>query len=135
MKTKTDKYQDTYLKTSDHRILVEHIQKDSDLGLLFISDHICVDQHATHIIREINLKFLKILLKSGLFVIDELKDFKWKDHLSQDDLKSIINLIESDYKAGLFHDSDLHDDIFEHFDVVLAEVYVELIEPSVLDEP
>lgn len=111
-------YLNTYIRRIDSGAIVQFAKNDSDWGVDYIEDYHCIEKKSGKVLRKSNLSFLKILNKSGLFYIDSHRKFIWKKDLSLKDIKDITKHILEGYKNNTFYDSDLGDDIFEHFNVV-----------------
>lgn len=112
------RYRDVYQRKFDPNPIESYAKFDTQWGVYYIEDFQCVDKEHPNLMRETNLKFLKILHACGIFTIDDQRQTWWKRSICTVDIIGIINAIDSGYRSGWFVDSDLHDDIFEHFSIV-----------------
>lgn len=111
---------DQYQRVIETIIPQERIKVDTTLGfpIYYIEDHLYIDSHPNkNILRETNLKFLKILIRNDL-VIQTNENGCIAVEFTEQKISNVIANIEWHYKQDWFHDSDLHDDIFEHFQVI-----------------
>ena len=113
--------QEYYLRTSDETPFVNYRQSDHDLDLDFVPDHVHVDRNDRNILRKVNLDFLKILRDKCLFEKNGNHYIFRPFTLST--ITDVVNYIEDRYYKGVnsgnntFSDSDLHDDIFDYFQI------------------
>lgn len=108
----------TYIRKIDSGTIEQYAKNDSDWGVDYIEDYHCIEKTSGDVLRKSNLSFLKILNQCELFYINSRGKFIWKEALSLEKIKIIVEQISEGYKNGTFYDSDLGDDIFEHYNVV-----------------
>jgi hypothetical protein len=105
-----------YKRIIDPAVLLQNAKLDSELGLRYVEDSLCIGQNDPSVLRKTNIAFLKILKRNHAFEITS-RVFTFY-HFTQEKFSAIINDIEASYLDDTFCDSDLHDDVFNYFQIV-----------------
>ncbi len=105
-----------YKRLVDPTALRKDAKLDPELNIYYVEDFLRVEQNDPLVLRKTNLSFLRILIRNQVINIIDKRIIFYP--FTQEKITAIVNDIEACYLNDTFCDSDLHDDVFEYFQIV-----------------